>query len=185
MSYHQTISTERRTFFKTLGVQWAKEVKKAQKDIDFPTNYQGVNFRTSHTANTQGNNVLATPNFPLTELEAQTIFSLEKNFNNNKILKEFIKDYAITCVLCAHQPFAIEGTKQIIYRPDIAQHGTTHAPTLLLFENNEVGDVVHQIPSLLSRLPTRSDVYIGNIAHDLGIDGISPTKERIAVFLEN
>ena len=185
MSYNHTVSTERRSFFKTLGVQWAQEIKKAQKNIDFPMSYQGINYRTLHTPNTQGNNVLAMPNFPTIELESQTVFTLEKKFNNNKILENFIQDHAITCVLCAYQPVAIEDTKQIIYRPEVTWQSITNAPSLLLFENDEVSDVVHQIHSLLSQLPAGSDVYIGNIGHDLRTSGTSLTKERIMLFLEN
>ena len=172
---------------RTLGVQWAQEIKKAQKNSDYPMCYQGVGFRASHKADTrsQGNNVLAMPNFPDTELEKQTVLALEKKFNDHEIFKEFIRDHAIYCILCAHQPCAIGDTKQIIYRPDFVWQGITNAPFLLLFENEEACDVVHQIPLMVGQLPKGSDVYIGNIRHDLETSGATPTKERLVLFLEN
>lgn len=181
MKHCQTTDKSRRNFWKNLGLTWARGVKKAQQDANYPDVFQGVNYKI-----TGDNHGLlkgaALPPFPLLTLKNGTVFNLKSVPEKKSVFPAFFAAFSLNCVFHGGDIRDFADTTAIVYHPDLTNLQAS-APRLLLFENDAAASIVHRLPAALGKLPAGSDVYIGNILKDLSHEGPSPTKERLEMFL--
>ena len=179
----QSTKISRRNFFKSFGSHWINAFKNAHQDADFPDFFEGISF-CAPAITPYKSKQLIMPRFPYSADDGKISFLIKNESENKESLLRFIKKYSIDCLFTYGNLLPVRDVCQVIYQPK-TDLSPQNKPCLLLFENDEVADIIHHIPSILSQLPDKSDVYIGNIKTDLLANVASPTKKRIHQFLDD